>query len=147
MKLILEPLANLGDVRDEIARLVHGELRDESCVATCGGGQEYVPPVDIREQADAIVLKVDLPGVNPDAIQLTVDKQRLVLAGRRNDDETSADSKPHLRERRHGSFHREFVLPATVAPDQIDARFEFGVLTVTIPKLQRARPRRITVTA
>ena len=108
---------------------------------------DWVPPVDIREEAQQFVIHVDLPGVDPKHIDVTLEKGELTIRGRRELE--SRDEKNGFRrvERVSGDFYRRFSLPDTADGQSVKARFTNGVLEVVIPKQAQVLPRRITVEA
>lgn len=100
-------------------------------------------PVDISEAADAYLLSMDVPGINRDAIEVSVEAGVLTVKGERSID--YAERKLALNERWQGEFVRRFSLPDTVDQEQIAAKVENGVLALHLPKLAAAEPRRISV--
>ncbi len=115
---------------------------DYSTVAT----SNWVPAVDIREEAERFVLEADLPGVDPSTIHLEMENGMLIIKGERQlyTPETRAQYK--RVERAHGSFYRRFSLPETADADNISATEKHGVLSIVIPKKAVAQPRKIEVT-
>jgi HSP20 family protein len=114
---------------------------DESSVVT----SQWVPRVDVKEEADRFVLYADLPGIDPDDIEVSMDKGMLTIRGERSS-ESSTDTERYSRiERRYGSFHRRFALPDSADPEGIAARGRNGVLEIVIPKRPETSPRRIQV--
>ncbi|MFM1885843.1 MAG: hypothetical protein RL026_1000 [Pseudomonadota bacterium] len=108
----------------------------------------FIPPVDIREEAARFVIEADLPGVAPSEIEITADKGILTLRGERKAGARDRDADGYERlERVAGSFHRRFTLPDNVQADGIKARFNHGVLEVSLPKLPELSPRRVQVEA
>ena len=105
------------------------------------------PAVDIQELDDKFSLSVDLPGVDPNNIDITVEKNVLTISGERNTTETKEEQGYTRFERRSGSFSRRFTLPDNVDGDAVTARGNNGVLTVDIPKVAAAQPKKITVAA
>jgi HSP20 family protein len=107
--------------------------------------------VDIHEFTDRFELYVDLPGVDPTQVELTLDGGVLTLSGDRAEQQVSNkrdDEVEALRvERGHGRFHRRFVLPDTVDGEKVNATGRNGVLTITIPKQEKPKPRRIQISA
>jgi HSP20 family protein len=103
--------------------------------------------VDIHEYADRFELYVDLPGVDPAKVDLTLDGGILTLSGERPLPirKDSEEAQGRRVERGHGHFHRRFVLPDTVDSEKVNASGSHGVLTVTIPKQAKALPRRIQI--
>ena len=103
----------------------------------------WMPPVDVVETAEEVRIVAELPGVKPDAIGISVENNVLTLRGEKPQPETG--ERTHRIERSYGSFERRFTVPATVAADRIQARYEHGVLTLTLPRAEAAKPRQITV--
>ena len=106
----------------------------------------WMPPVDIYEGADqAIVLKAELPGLRREDIDITVENTTLTIKGQRRQEDGVAEQQYHRVERRYGPFSRSFTLPNTVDASAVRAEYRDGVLTVTLPVRQDARPRQIQV--
>jgi len=113
--------------------------------ASSGATADWIPSVDILEYDDRFVLHADVPGVNPDSIEITLEKGVLSVTGERNS--VSAEGAERRRaERASGRFYRRFALPDTVDADSVTASNRNGVLEITIPKRPQSQPRRITVT-
>jgi len=111
------------------------------------GSSMRVPDTDVVEREHAIEVVCELPGMRQDEVELNLENNVLTIAGEKQEQrEESQGETYHLSERRWGRFSRSFVLPREVDQDRIEARFENGVLTVTIPKSERARRRRIEIT-
>jgi len=91
------------------------------------------------------VLKAELPDMTREDIDVTVDNGTLTLKGEKKESKEERDKDYYLTERRYGSFMRSFRLPETVEADKIAASFAQGVLTLTLPKIEKAKPRQITV--
>jgi HSP20 family protein len=106
-----------------------------------------VPESDVEETENEIRVTVELPGMKPEDIQLDLENNVLTISGEKQErnEEGGQGHTWHLSERRYGKFTRSFVLPRDVDSDRIDARYDHGVLNVTIPKSERARRRRIEV--
>lgn len=102
-------------------------------------------PLDIGETANEFLVKATLPGIKPDDVQITVQGDTLTIRGECQAEEEKKGEQWHLRERRSGSFLRSVALPAPVNPDEAQAHFEHGVLTLTLPKSEAAKPRQIKV--
>jgi len=137
-----DPWGVMPRLQDEINRLFGNARENDSSSATA----MWIPMVDIHEYADRFVLYVDLPGVDPSNVDLTLDGGVLTLAGERQASRKQVEEAQGLRvERGHGHFHRRFVLPDTVDGEKVNATGSHGVLTVTIPKQPKAMPRRIQI--
>lgn len=106
---------------------------------------DFVPAVDIDETDEAIILRADLPGVDEKDIEITVHQGVLILSGKREDEHDEKSGNGVYRERRHGSFFRKFRLGSKVDADAIVAAYNNGVLTVTLPKKEEAKPKQIPV--
>jgi HSP20 family protein len=102
-------------------------------------------PLDIAEDESGFTLKIDLPGVTANDIDIQVHDNRLTLTGRREDSSEESGMNYYHVERRSGSFRREVVLPTAVDEENIEAHHTDGVLTVRLPKSERAKPRKIEV--
>jgi HSP20 family protein len=106
----------------------------------------WLPPVDMYENGDReIVLKAEVPGLKREDIDLTVENLTLTVRGERRRDENVPDDRYHRVERVYGPFSRSFTLPATVDASRVRAEYRDGVLTVTLPTREEARPRQIQV--
>jgi HSP20 family protein len=136
-----EPSSLLAQFNDEINRMF---VQDNNAFPALSGGA-WTPNVDIRETGDAYHIEAEVPGVDPQAIEVTLDKGVLTLKGERKEEKSGENGQARYRERRFGSFVRRFSLPETADEDNIDARAEHGVLRLTINKKATSEPRRITV--
>ena len=105
----------------------------------------WVPATDVSEDANTIQITMELAGVNPEDVRISSEGNVLTIRGEKRQEEEENSERVHRIERSYGMFERTFVLPNTADPDRIEARYENGVLTVSIPKTERARPREIQV--
>lgn len=104
------------------------------------------PETDVIETEREIRVVTEMPGLTPDQIEIDVENNVLTLRGEKREERTEGEAgKYHLAERRYGTFTRSFVLPRDVDSEGIQASFENGVLTVSIPKSERARRRRVEI--
>ena len=110
--------------------------------AAAGG---FVPAVDIYEDAQRLTLKLEVPGVKQDDLDLRIENQVLTIKGQRRFEAEEKEENFHRIERRFGSFTRSFTLPQTVDTSAVHAGYMDGVLTVTIGKKAEAKPRQIQV--
>jgi HSP20 family protein len=108
-------------------------------------GAGVFPAVNITEDADAYYVSAELPGVNSADLDLSVTANQVTLAGERKISEEAADARYHRREREAGRFSRAVSLPGDIDPDHVKASLVDGVLTVTIAKAEKAKPRQIAV--
>ena len=104
----------------------------------------WAPPADVYETQNDLVFLFELPGFEKDQIKITINEGQLFVSGERPVDEKK-DVKYHQVERWYGSFHRSFVLPTSIQADRIAANLKNGVLTITLPKREEAKPRQIAV--
>lgn len=110
-------------------------------------GSAWTPNVDIREDKNHITIAMDVPGVRPDDVKISLENQVLTVAGEKQAIQQEKDERWHRWERYYGRFERTFTLPSTVDAERIEATTENGVLTVRLPKIEKARPREIQVTS
>ena len=114
---------------------------------TSGGGPGGFAtlPLDVSESENEFVVKGSLPGVKPEDVHITVQGDTLTIQGETRSGEEKKGERWHLRERRFGSFQRSISLATPVDSDKAQAQFEHGVLTLTLPKSESAKPRQIKV--
>jgi HSP20 family protein len=113
--------------------------------SAASAGAQWLPQVDIREESDRFVIRADLPGVDPQDIEVQMDKGVLSIQGERKADAVAEGAHYTRVERRNGSFNRRFALPDSADADGIVASGRNGVLEISIPKKPQATPRRIRV--
>lgn len=139
-----EPWSVLNQLHGQINRILERELdQGASSAATA----DWIPPADIVEYGDRFVLKLDVPGVDVAAIDITLDKGVLSVSGERAPALDDKSIERTRTERPHGRFHRRFTLPDTVDAANVHATGRNGIVEVTIPKQPKAQPRRIQVAA
>jgi HSP20 family protein len=138
--LTQDPIKQVFDRLFESTLFPNGTT-DESSVVT----SQWIPRVDIKEEANRFVLYADIPGVDPKDIEVQMDKGMLTIKGERRGEATMETESFSRIERRHGSFHRRFALPDSADPEGISAAGHNGVLQITIPKRPETTPRRIQV--
>jgi HSP20 family protein len=105
----------------------------------------WSPAVDIVETENELVLKADLPEVNPEAVEIQIENGTLTLKGERKFEQEKNGRGYHRIERSYGSFVRAFSFPETVDADNVKADYKAGVLTVTLPKKEVAKPKSVKV--
>jgi HSP20 family protein len=122
-------------------------LWDASGGGSRGGSLMRAPETDVVETEKEIRVVTEMPGLKPDDIEVDVENNVLTIRGEKREERTEGEEggRYHLAERRYGTFARSFVLPSDVDAERIDASFDHGVLTVRIPKSERAQRRRIQV--
>lgn len=142
-----EPTGLVSQLQDEMNRVFSALSKAED---SSGATSTWVPPVDITEYSDRFELAVDLPGVDPDKVEVTLEDGVLSLSGERVAPTQGNGGQEESRtriERRYGRFYRRFVLPDTVDAERVRATGRNGVLEITIPKQAKTQPRRIKVAA
>ena len=105
----------------------------------------WFAPTDVSEDQNALRITMELPGVDPSDVRLSLESNILTIRGEKKQQTEDNDERVHRFERTYGMFERTFALPNTVDPEKIEARYENGVLLVSIPKAERAKPREIRV--
>ena len=108
----------------------------------------WVPAMDVSERGDAYVVHTELPGVNPDSVEITFEQNVLTIRGAKSpaiDPQTDGETRIFASERVHGSFERAVRMPEFVDAERIDADFSNGLLTITVPKAQAAQARKISI--
>jgi HSP20 family protein len=105
----------------------------------------WTPAVDIAEHDDEYLVKVELPGVNKDEVKLTLENNILTIRGEKKQEKETKKENYHRVERNYGAFQRSFTLPVAVKSDKIDASYKDGILTVSLPKAEEAKPKQIEV--
>jgi HSP20 family protein len=137
-----DPFREITTLREDMNRLFSRTLGDSP-----GAVNAWSPAVDIFDAPDAIVLKAELPGISPDDIDIEVDDNVLSITGERRFEERVEEGRYHRVERAYGRFQRSVTLPPNVLTEQITAGAENGVLEVRVPKVEEAKPRKISVQA
>ncbi|CAM5230628.1 Hsp20/alpha crystallin family protein [Rhodanobacter lindaniclasticus] len=129
------------DFRQAMSRFFNAGDNDQSTVET----SQWAPRVDIREEDKRFMILVDVPGVDPSTIEVSMDKSILTIKGERTVDSEKDGGKLTRQERVYGTFHRRFSLPESADADNISAHGRFGVLEIAIPKKPETTPRRIAI--
>ena len=109
------------------------------------GAGTWTPPVDVYETAEKLVLQVELPGVDPKDLEVRVEENTLYLKGQRKLENDVKQENYRRNERAYGSFARSFPLPSSIDPDKVQAECKNGVLTLTMPKREEAKPKTIKI--
>lgn len=107
--------------------------------------QRWAPACDIFEDKENLKIVLELPGVKPEDVKISLENQVLTIQGEKRQVAEESSERWHRYERSYGSFERRFTLPSTVDPEKIQAKADNGVLTVTLPRAERAKPRQIQV--
>jgi HSP20 family protein len=103
------------------------------------------PACDVFEDGDSVKIVAELPGVKPEDVKLSLENNVLTIRGEKKQEAEERNERVHRYERSYGSFERAFMLPSTVDGEKVSADYRNGILTVVVPKAERARPREIPV--
>ena len=121
------------------------EMERMSRNLTGGVSSRVFPPINIYENADGYSLRAEMPGIDPDTLDITITKNEIGLKGERKPPELAEGERYHRRERNFGKFSRVFTLPGNVDSDNIQAMFTNGILDLTIPRKPEVQPRKIAI--
>ena len=140
------PTGQLASLQSDMARMMNTFLGPSPFATAPGNGSSvWLPPVDITESEDALLLSFDLPGMQEEEIQVELDDNVLTVSGeRRRKSDVRQDDYSRF-ERRVGAFSRSVSLPAGVKDEQIEASYENGVLEIRVPKPEQYKPKRIQI--
>jgi HSP20 family protein len=134
-----DPFRDLTALQTEVNRLFSratGDVTDR---------QSWTPAIDVVETDDAIKLKAELAGMDPADISIEVQDNVLTVSGERRFQEEVKEDKYYRIERRYGSFSRSLALPPTADESKVEAKYDNGLLEITVPKTEIAKPKKITV--
>ena len=139
-----DPFREVSTLQERMNRLF-SDLRTRAMGEEEMAQGAFVPPVDIYETADSIVLQVELPGVSKEDLSLEVKDNTLTVRGEKKMEKDVKEGSTHRTERTYGSFMRAFTLPSTVQQDKVKAKFRDGILEIIVPKAEEAKPKQIKV--
>jgi HSP20 family protein len=145
-----DPFQDLRSAQDEMAQmspmLAHAlGLHAQQQGSARATNTAWAPALDISERKDAYLVTVELPGLKPEDLDITMEDGLLTIQGERQLTSESSELQFHRVERRYGAFRRAITLPAHVMAEGIQASFEDGVLQILVPKAEEAKPKRIQV--
>lgn len=137
------PLDQVSTLRDEINRLIDSTTGGFVRSPDLFGG--WTPALDLYEDKENLIVRAELPGMKKDAIDISLHEGTLTIAGERSVEDRSEGTETHRSERGFGRFQRTLDLPKPVEADNVSATYRDGILTVTLPKTEEARPKQIEV--
>ena len=137
------PVRDLMSMRSDMDRLLENAL--QSWPVEMDGARFRSVDVDLYENDDEFIVKAELPGLEPDDVDINISGNTLTLQGQFQSEQQGEQGSVHFRERRYGSFRRAFTLPTHVEADKAEADFKNGVLTIRLPKVEEAKPKQIPV--
>jgi HSP20 family protein len=136
-----DPLREVVALQNRVNSLFRDLNEGEDTVAAAG----FVPPVDIYEDAQKVVLKLEVPGVDQKDLHVNIENNTLTVKGERNFESEEKEENFHRIERRYGTFHRSFTLPSTVDTENVAANYNAGVLKLELKKKPEAQPKQIEI--
>jgi HSP20 family protein len=143
--LTKDRLSDASSLERQISRFFDQALGNLDWQSPDSVAAAWAPPVDVFEQPDAIRIVAEVPGVKPEDVKISLENNVLTIHGTKQQVAEERAERVHRYERTYGAFERRFTLPATVDANGIKASYEHGVLTVTLPKVEQAKPRQIAV--
>jgi HSP20 family protein len=141
----LPGFGRLSDLHSELDRLFNSSGSEWPRSSQVSGGR--APALDVYEDKDNYTVKVEAPGVKKEDIDISLHDGVLSISGERKAEEKAENAEVHRTERFVGRFQRTVTLPSPVAADKVQAQYKDGVLTVTLPKTEEAKPKQITIQA
>lgn len=139
---VLNPSREIEDIYNRMGQLMNMALGDFTNLETTD--IPWTPLADFRETDDAYVVNAELPGLRRDQIQLEIQERELIITGEIRED-TDGDGRRHRSSRRTGRFEYRTYVPSDIKPDKVKAKLHDGILTVTVPKAEAAKPRQIQI--
>ena len=140
------PIGNLFNLHNEMGR-IFGDLFDSQEKDSNGETTAWMPTVDISETENNFEIRAELPGVNDEDVKVSVTDNLLTIQGEKRQEEKTDQKNYHRVERRYGNFQRSFTLPRNVETSNIKAGYKDGVLTLSIPKAEEAKPTEISISS
>jgi HSP20 family protein len=137
------PFDRLSSLRDEMNRLFDTSFPSFGRDAGLFSG--WSPALDVYQDKDHVFVKAELPGMTKDEINISLQDDALVISGERKHEKESGEGDAFRSERYFGRFHRSVTLPTRVEGDKVKATYKDGILTVTLPKVEDAKPKQIQV--
>jgi len=139
------PFRDMSMLQNQMNRLFEDALH--TWPAESDGTTAWAPAADIYETENDLVLQADLPGIDPKQIDVRVENNVLTIRGERRFEPKVERESFHRIERSYGTFSRSFTLSTAVNPEKIQANYKNGVLSITLPKAEQAKPKRIQISA
>lgn len=142
-----EPAREMMTLREAMDRLFDDAFTRPLGFGNGQGNAWSVPAVDMYQTDNEVVVKASLPGIKADEVQINVTGEVLTIKGQTNQNDETKEKAWHIREQRWGMFERSIALPTPVVADKAKADFENGIVTITLPKAEEAKPKSITIKA
>ncbi len=141
-----DPFRDLVSIQDELNRLFGRTFTGVEHIRPAVAGT-WMPAMDVFETEDKIVASLELAGIEPEAVEVAVEDSTLTVSGARELSSEVEQENYHRVERRYGAFTRAITLPQTADTEKVEAKFDKGVLTIEVPKIEKAKPKKIQVKA
>jgi len=140
-----EPFREIRTLQDRVNRLFESAFGYPVRTETPLLREGWLPPVDIHEDSNNIYLKAELPGIKKEELNIAVEGDTLTIKGEKKHESEVKEEQFHVMERTYGSFSRSFSLPTNVDAGKVRADYKDGVLTLTLPKKEESKPKKIEV--
>jgi len=140
-----DPFAEMEALQRQMNQLFDVSLARSPWGDTTLLGGQWAPAVDVYDSPDNILIKADLPGLSKDEIEVTIQDQNLILKGEKKQDAQIKQERYFKTERFYGSFCRTIPLPSDIDADKVEAAYQDGVLALTLPKKDEAKPKQIRI--
>ena len=141
-----DPFRDMLAMRTQMDRIMDEWLRESNGVENSENGQSAMRlALDVRVIDNHFTVKASIPGIKPEDLEISFNENTLMIQGESKEEHVDENERYHLRERRYGRFVRSVTLPVPVNSDEIDAQYDNGVLTLTLPKAEEIKPRKINV--
>ncbi len=141
----LQPFRSLGHLRREMDRMWDDVFEGMPARRRLTEEEAWFPALDMSETKDSLIVKAELPGIDPKDVNLTLQDHILTIRGERKAEKEEKNENFHLKERTYGSFFRSVELPYPVKDGEVKASFKNGVLTITMPKSEEAKEKKIEI--
>ena len=135
------PIREMATLQNRVNSIFQDFSGDQDSVSSAS----FVPPVDVFENGEKIVLKLEIPGVKEEDVDIRVENQTLTVRGERKFESEEKEENFHRIERRYGSFYRTFSLPTSVDTENVDASYQAGVLKLVLSKKASSQPKQIKI--
>ena len=136
------PYRELNSLQNHMNRLFNAQFGGSDESLTTGA---FVPPVDVYEDEHGIQLKLEVPGISENDLDIRVENNRLTVSGERRFEQEQKEENFHRVERRYGSFYRAFTVPNTIDPESVKAEYDAGILHLELQKKPESKPKQIKV--
>ena len=136
-------IPGLVPLQRQMNRLFHDFFEDSDFLAP--SLKEFAPPLDLAESEEAIVVKLEVPGIDPKSLDISILGDSLYVKGEKKTEKEEKGKTWHRVERSYGAFCRQVSLPSSVDPNRIEAQTKDGLLTITLPKVEQAKAKHIPV--